>query len=97
MAAATSFISGGRRVIQGVIAGRPIGAASARSPLEPTGPWTSRSRWAADEPLRFVDSAPEPFVDDERERVNESLSRWWVLLMVAVLLLLLAFVVHVSK
>jgi hypothetical protein len=36
-------------------------------------------------------------VDDGRERVNESLSRWWVLLMVAVLLLLLAFVVHVSK
>jgi hypothetical protein len=29
--------------------------------------------------------------------VNESLSRWWVLLMLAVLLLLLAFVVHVSK
>jgi hypothetical protein len=51
----------------------------------------------AGRPASFVDSAPEPFVDDERERVNESLSRWWVLLMVAVLLLLLAFVVHVSK
>jgi hypothetical protein len=51
----------------------------------------------AGQPSSFVDSAPEPFVDDERERVNESLSRWWVLLMVAVLLLLLAFVVHVSK
>jgi len=51
----------------------------------------------AGQPASFVDSAPEPFVDDERERVNESLSRWWVLLMVAVLLLLLAFVVHVSK
>jgi hypothetical protein len=29
--------------------------------------------------------------------VNESYSRWWVLLMFGVLLLLLAFVVHVSK
>lgn len=51
----------------------------------------------AGQPASFVESTPEPFVDDERERVNESLSRWWVLLMVAVLLLLLAFVVHVSK
>jgi hypothetical protein len=56
-----------------------------------------RSTPIAGQPASFVDSAPEPFVDDERERVNESLSRWWVLLMVAVLLLLLAFVVHVSK
>jgi hypothetical protein len=51
----------------------------------------------ASRPASFVDSVPEPLVDDERERVNESLSRWWVLLMVVVLLLLLAFVVHVSK
>jgi hypothetical protein len=29
--------------------------------------------------------------------VNESYSRWWVLLIFGVLLLLLAFVVHVSK
>jgi hypothetical protein len=83
---AISFISGGHRVIKRVTAGRPIGAASAHSGWSRPGG-----------PPRFVDSAPEPFVDDERERVNESLSRWWVLLMVAVLLLLLAFVVHVSK
>ena len=86
MAAATSSINGGHHVIKGVTAGRPIGAASAHS---------GRSRPGG--PPRFVNCAPEPFVDDERERVNESLSRWWVLLMVAVLLLLLAFVVHVSK
>lgn len=86
MAAAIWFISGGRRDITRVTVGRPIGAASAHS---------GRSR--PGEPRRFVNCAPEPFVDDERERVNESLSRWWVLLMVAVLLLLLAFVVHVSK
>jgi len=29
--------------------------------------------------------------------VNESYSRWWVLLMFGVLLLLLAFVIHVSS
>ena len=86
MAAATSSINGGHHVIKGVTAGRPIGAASARSGWSRPGG-----------PPRFVNCAPEPFVDDERERVNESLSRWWVLLMVAVLLLLLAFVVHVSK
>jgi hypothetical protein len=28
--------------------------------------------------------------------VNESTSRWWVLLMLAILLVLLAFVLHVS-
>jgi len=86
MAAATSFTSGGHRFITRVTGGPPIGAASAHSGRSPPGG-----------PPRFVNCAPEPFVDDERECVNESLSRWWVLLMVAVLLLLLAFVVHVSK
>ena len=90
MAAATSFISRGRRVITQVTAGRPTGAASA-----PNRPHVARL--AGRRTAEVCRLRCEPFVDDERERVNESLSRWWVLLMVAVLLLLLAFVVHVSK
>jgi hypothetical protein len=56
-----------------------------------------RSRWAAAAPRRSVDSPLANGPTQRGKRVNESTSRWWVVLTIGTLLVLLALVIHVSK